>query len=259
MSRKQGFTLLELAIVLTALALLAGATLGAQSMIRSSQMRSITSDTAKFTRAAVAFRDKYMAYPGDFAGATDLWGTDTGGCPGVYSANKGTKTCNGDGNGHIADYFLGHDQDYNEMFRAWQQMANAAMVEGSFSGRQGPDNDHHAVPGLNVAGSRIENAGFTLLYFDHPCDDASYWPSVYRHVLTIGSSLNSTITIGPTFSSAEVLAFDTKVDDGLPAYGNIMVAKPGLMPGCADNPNPTIAKYTGDSARTCGIIFKTGF
>lgn len=254
-SRQQGFTLLEMVIVLTIIALVSGMFMVGRSMTRAADINSITSDLTKWTRAAVAFRDKYEGLPGDLYNATTFWTADS--CPGTYSTSKSKFTCNGDGNGHITDYFLG--EDYNEMFRAWQHLANAGMVEGSFTGRYGQFDQRQTVPELNVMGSKVRNAGYTLLYFDHPCDDTNYWPSVYRHVFTFGTPFQGSITVGPALSSAEVMALDQKIDDGLPAHGNVMVAKANIMTGCTTSDDATTSRYTGTTAQTCGIIYKTGF
>ena len=101
---RSGFTLLELSIVLVIIGLLAGGILVGRDLIHAAELRSVVSDVDKFTAAANTFRLKYNCIPGDCTNATDYWGTDPGGCPDTpgNSVPK-TATCNGTGNGRLAD------------------------------------------------------------------------------------------------------------------------------------------------------------
>jgi hypothetical protein len=119
----------ELAIVLVILGLLVGGVLTGRSLIRASELRSITTQRSQFFTAVRSFRDKYFGLPGDITNATQIWGTQAG-CP--SAASSGTATCNGDGDGRIRYSNTGNTS--YESLRFWQQLANAGFISGSYSG-----------------------------------------------------------------------------------------------------------------------------
>ena len=62
---RQGFTLVELAIVLVIIGLLVGGVLVGQDLIKAAMIRSTVSDIEKVNAAATTFRTKYGGLPGD--------------------------------------------------------------------------------------------------------------------------------------------------------------------------------------------------
>ena len=66
---KQAFTLIELAIVLIILGLLAGGVLYGQNLIKAAELRAVASESEKFQAALMTFRGKYFYYPGDMPNA----------------------------------------------------------------------------------------------------------------------------------------------------------------------------------------------
>lgn len=97
-----GFSLVELSIVLVILGLLTGGILAGQSLIRASELRSVSVDLVRTQTAVMSFRDKYMAIPGDMSTATRFWGAAHA-TPATCrtTSSSSTATCDGDGNGNI--------------------------------------------------------------------------------------------------------------------------------------------------------------
>lgn len=110
---RQGFTLVELSIVLVIVGLLLGGILVGQDMIRSSQVRSVIADVEAYKSAAYMFQDKYGCIPGDCRNAEMYW----------------TEATNGDGDGQL--------DTWPERFGAWQQLALSGMIKGAYSGVTG--------------------------------------------------------------------------------------------------------------------------
>src|SRR3954466_9385826 len=77
MNRKQqGFTLVEIAIVLVIVGLLLGGILKGQEMIIQAKVKNSISDFSGVSAAYFGYLDRYRATPGDDAGAT-RWGITT--------------------------------------------------------------------------------------------------------------------------------------------------------------------------------------
>ena len=138
-----GFTMVELSMVLVVIAFVMGGILVGQNLIRASHLQSVATDVGRYTQAVSDFHDKYLALPGDFAGATALWGTATSGACPTATVNVGvdanTATCNGNGDGRIT--VQGADNNSTggeyEQFLAWRHLYNAGMIDGKYTGVAG--------------------------------------------------------------------------------------------------------------------------
>lgn len=255
--KRDGFTLIELAIVLTLTALVIGGIVVGKSLIRSAQLQAVPNEITRYEQAVVGFRDKYFALPGDFSAAEAIWGTDPGGCPGTPTniSSPQTKTCNGNGDGHIG-YFTqsGHSNAF-ELYRAWQQLADAGMINGSYDGITGtgggiPGNDYNSLYGINTPASQVPGGGYTLMYQSTPTDALEN--PIVGHYFTFGGQ-SPTIHIGPgILTAAEVAVIDNKVDDGVPFSGLVQQT---YASACVVNPGSKTNQYNYSSSALCGIIF----
>ena len=87
---KNGFTLLELSIVMVIIGLIIGGITVGQDLIRSAELNSVVTDINKYKTAINTFNLKYNAMPGDMSNATSYWGdqaTGTNACPDAAIAN----------------------------------------------------------------------------------------------------------------------------------------------------------------------------
>jgi prepilin-type N-terminal cleavage/methylation domain-containing protein len=128
---RNGFSLIELSIVLVILGLLTGGVLTGQNLIRAAELRSITTEFQNYQASVMTFRNKYMALPGDMVNATSFWASAGGtGADAICFAveSTGAETCNGNGDGSIGE--LGAP---SERYRFWQHLANAGLVQGSYT------------------------------------------------------------------------------------------------------------------------------
>lgn len=244
--KQRGFSLVELAIVLVIIGLIVGGILTGQDLIRASELNSIMADVNKYKTAVSTFRTKYNGLPGDIRNATSYWGTASGGCP--NGAGSGTQTCNGDGNGRIAN-------GNSESYRAWQQLSNAGLVPGNYTGVY--STLYYFNWGTNAPAAKIPNAGFVLS--DMGNFSSTYWfASNYNHIIEIGGGATSQYST-TVLTPAEAAAIDGKNDDGLPAFGTIMTLTSNYW-ACASTAVASTAVYVvSTTTPTCNLLFKTGF
>jgi prepilin-type N-terminal cleavage/methylation domain-containing protein len=176
---QQGFTLIEIAIVLVIIGLLLGGVLKGQELITSARVRNLIAHQDGVKAAYFGFLDRYRALPGDYSQAT----TNIPGCSGCQ---------NGDNNGQIL-----LNGAVLESIGAWEHLSKAGFITGSYvySGTAASSNTP-----VNPYGS------LNQLIFDAVYQDAA--PTA-RHNLKTGANIPSDIL-------AEV---DRKIDDGLANSG----------------------------------------
>ena len=224
---ERGFSLVELSIVLVILGLLVGGILSGRTLIRASELRSVSADFQRYNTATMAFRDKYFGLPGDITNATRIWGAaDLG--DGVGSdcgdtESTDTKTCNGDGNSQI-DW--APSNGVYERFRVFQHLANAGLIEGNFTGALTSGN---AYVGRQLPASKLAQAGYEF------CVTAIYTST--GHIFKLGRKIASTPDglNGGALTPSEAWNIDQKMDDGLSDSGKILAIDATDASGCVTN------------------------
>ncbi|HAT31411.1 MAG TPA: prepilin-type cleavage/methylation domain-containing protein [Janthinobacterium sp.] len=111
--RQQGFTLVEIAIVLVIIGLLLGGVLKGQGLIDSAKVKNIIQQSNSLSAAVNAYQDKFRALPGD-----DIQGT-------LHVPNSAG---NGNGDGQIGD------GQPREFALAPQHLALGGFITGSYNG-----------------------------------------------------------------------------------------------------------------------------
>lgn len=105
--RQQGFTLVEIAIVLVIIGLILGGILNAQSVIRNAQTKDSIKALSDMAAAARQFNDRYGMWPGDYSNAT----------------GSGLVCANGDGSGQV--------NNVAETNCATEHLIRAGMLKGT--------------------------------------------------------------------------------------------------------------------------------
>jgi prepilin-type N-terminal cleavage/methylation domain-containing protein len=263
--RRHGFTLAEMSIVLVVIGLIAGAIFVANALIRASDLRSVVSDLARFRQAIGDFQTKYGSLPGDMYNAESFWGSDVS-CPATPTNTvPKTATCNGNGDGYISAAGSpgslaptvgspGAVTDY-ELFRAWQHLADAGMIDGAYTGVPGPGGTAEHDPGINCPRSKL-GGGYDIQFMGPFVGNPGWFDGDYGTKIGVGAQRIPFGVDNPLFTPAEALSIDTKLDDGLPGTGNIRPFKNAVTPNCTTSDIPATSQYnTSDSGINCSLIF----
>lgn len=116
--RQQGFTLVEIAVVLLIVGLLLGGVLKGQELIDSAKVKNLAQDFRTIPALVHAYQDRFRALPGDDARARLHL------CPGGAEC-----TALGNGNGIIDGAW--NDTTDSDAFRFWQHVRLANLASGS--------------------------------------------------------------------------------------------------------------------------------
>lgn len=251
---KNGFTLVELSIVLVILGLLVGGVLTGQSLIRAAELRSITNQYQGFQTAQNTFRDKYFALPGDMNNATSFWGKDNTNC----SADTGTAatpgTCNGNGDGLIDYPVVSAGYTTGELWQYWKHLSLAGLIEGTYTGLGGAWLNN-SIAGTNSPRPKIGGAAWYVGNMGTAGDTT-------RYLLTYGNSFefggqSAVDPYLPILKPEEAWNIDTKIDDGKPATGKVIARH--WNNACATSSSNT--DYTGSynlasNVLQCALFFR---
>lgn len=245
---------------------LAGLTLGGFLMWRASvnnnEINRTISMLEHYQAATKQFNSRFEGLPGDIRHATRIWGSARGALTDGYDAkcaqftepSEDKKTCNGNGDGWIFDRSATPPQNY-ERFRYWQHLANADLIDGTYSGIGGPhDRGSHHVPGVNTPTSPFSNGVFVVSSSSKPLNDINLWKSNEPHTwLELRSDYHRRYAL---LTPAQMYAVDSKMDDGKPATGRITSYTPMRQPDCANSKIAMSAVYqTNKNVMACSIIY----
>ena len=136
-SRQNGFTLIEIAIVLVIIGLLLGGVLKGQELITGARVRNLIQQQDGVKAAYFGFLDRYRSLPGDYGSA---------------KANIPGTTENGDGDGQIES-----STTPVESILSWEHLAKSGFINGSYV---------YAASQTDGSNPKNPYAGYMQLVFD---------------------------------------------------------------------------------------------
>lgn len=253
----RGFSLVELSIVLVILGLLVGGVLSGQSLIRAAELRAVTSEYQRYATATNSFRDKYFQLPGDMNNAESFWTTlNATNATCRDTASTSTATCNGDGDGAIEI----QSTRSRELFRFWQHLANAGLIEGSYSGTLTNSTPWGVAIGTNAPASKLGRGTWSVV----AQADVAVWGGFYNNIfqptasnwLQFGAVEVDFWNYRSILKTEEAWNIDTKIDDGLPGTGKMTTYKASFLPNCVSSSTSSSATYIlNQSGVNCVVLF----
>lgn len=251
-----GFTLVELAIVMIIIGLLIGGILKGQQLIENSRVAATIDQIQKIESAFFTFRDIYPGIPGDMGNG----GTRIPGCENIC-----TRTSSASNNGTLGNNPWRADATIDsENYAAWAQMAAADLISGVLPNSLATD---VPTPGVNMPvsalGSSYQIGSSTSTGALHGTTSSMTFlravylqldNSVERQVQRDPASPDYTLTILPRI----VEKMDRKLDDGNPNTGRLLaIGSTGGQPTrCASSDANDGFYRSANGSAACGLYYR---
>ncbi|MDA0782826.1 MAG: prepilin-type N-terminal cleavage/methylation domain-containing protein [Rickettsiales bacterium] len=213
-SKKSGFTLIELSIVIVIIGLIVAGIVGGQKLVTQAKIRAVISEFNKYDAASSTFHLEYNAILGDMPNASAYsLGVNCSGAP--YD-------CNGSGNDriHWQDMNNGIAYDNHENFIAWTHLRFAGLIEGAYTGNNNTGGPNAMLAGLNIPASAFKSSRQGGWVFNS--DDRWKNTIPVRNQLIIGGHVPNQRSYGSLFTPSQAKSIDNKMDDGRPYTGRVI-------------------------------------
>ena len=241
-SDQQGFTLVEMAIVLVIIGLIIGGILKGQEIVDNARVKSQVSQVDSVKAAIATFVDEYNYYPGDDPVATSQLGL--------------AATANGNGDGLVSSTANTPDSDSaavsSESDWVWYHLQSSQLVSGVPLGTAPTAGDTFSFQG-KLAGTYLWFGDYTF---------TTNGSSVTDKMIRITTTRTLTGTMNPGVRVADALQIDSKYDDGLPNSGQILATDYSATTCCKGSACTAAAAVyglgTGASASSpyCGLVWE---
>ena len=266
-NKEQGFTLIELSIVLVIIGLIVGGVLVGQDLIKAAEVRATISQIEKYNTAVRTFQGKFGGIPGDLANATAV----------SFGLLTDASATGGDGNGLLESTSGSHSYLAGEPLLFWNELTNAGLIDGAYG-------TSPAITHATFAGGQANTTNLTttaLINEFVPPAKLGRGNSVivgagangfnYYIIGGIGSvTVNTGVYAAGTNNLTPIEAnnIDKKTDDGMPVSGNIQatdikgtvvdqVAIASATTGLPTAPTNAASSTSGDCTIGTGISTDT--
>lgn len=207
---KQGFTLVELSIVLVIIGILVGGILVADSMIQTTRIQAFVRQIQQFDISVTNFQNKYRSLPGD----SKLF------------------TPPGNGDGFVTDP-NGNDDNYmGETGAFWAHLSQSGDINENYQAALPAIPSPAVILGVNAPQAKIGNnaAVIVAVSIANPTWDTVLFNGEYKNFYIIAAFGPPELYLGNGHNAVDpvdALAVDQKMDDGLADSGNVKAAGQG--------------------------------
>ncbi len=208
---QQGFTLVEIAIVLVIIGLLIGGVLRGQELINSARVNSITSQQQSIQTAYYAFIDRYKFLPGDLTAAQ------------AVSISYSTVPASSSGDGSIT--LIDSAAFFNNLTSASFLSCSPCTSVGTTGvigtiGSGTTAATYNTIAGLNSGNTMVNVYGSPLTFlYDITNGTGGSTAGAIVFLSTSAEAPKPQVSTGGTLTSSMLAEIDRKVDDGNAASG----------------------------------------
>ncbi len=211
MKKQQGFTLIEIAIVLVIIGLLVGGVLKGQELIKNAQVRNAISSMDELKASVFGFQDRFRAQPGDMSNASNIVGNGAVNC---------RWACD---NGLI--------QPWRNTSLVTNNLSAAGFYSGAFN-----TSEQNITP--TSQNSPVNPWGGAMF--------VAFWNQYNANGRASTASSNGIYT-GQSVASTVLAEIDRKIDDGNPQTGSFRSAWPRLTTAtCVSGTNWVVNNGSAD-------------
>ena len=233
--RQEGFTLVEIAIVLMMIGLLLGGIIKGQELINSARVRNLADMNAGVQAAYYGFIDRYRRVPGDMTAAAA-----------ASAIGDSTITVGGNANGRV------DAADWGEASALWVHLTRAGLLQGNYDGGATDATTYRAV---EVAPQNAFN-GYMLLAQTRDYSTIAGAPTAAQ-AIRLGFVLGDNI---PVDIAREL---DLKVDDERPLTGALRFTGTTTFshPGVSEATTPCMTSASTNeydiagNAQSCNLFY----
>ena len=212
-TKAQGFTLVELSIVIIIIGFLIAGISSGTSLVAQSKIQALANEMTSIRMALSTFMGVYGYMPADFPNASAYW----------PDCDTTPSNCNGNGDGYVTS-------NQFEGVRMWQQLNAAGLFPGNYPGTMAVL--FTPVIGVEVPASIWGNgAGYMVANYGAPCD--------VSQGVCAGAAINfgtGFALADPVMNPVEAYNLEKKIDDGLPRQGFIWAGGGFDSASCYDSP-----------------------
>lgn len=269
LSNQKGFTLVELAIVMTIIGLLIGGILKGQELMENARITATIAQVRSYEAATTTFRDSYNAFPGDMPNAQNRVPNCPAACDPAPGAGLAGNSIIGDpgwGTGGFVAQVAATGMpltpaaagDETQLY--WIHLLQADLISGITDKAirvVTPPAWGETHPAAKSGGGFVVGFGDGTAGLGMPT--GTIGPAGTVLLLTTSASDTPTTTAGiQTLSPSRAAQIDRKMDDGKPtagfvqAYGSVGATTTDV---CVDNQTPP--DYAeANTRKSCGLIFR---